>query len=212
MLTASDIQQPRSPKALRDFVIALKERVRANEEERHRGILKKDLYKEFLDEIVPLSRFAMIQYPEKYRILPVLGNQGYDAVVLDEFNEEIERIEITCPGNGAEKANDARLIVNQGVGSFHSGEPGYDFDDLFVFVLATCREKARKDYSDCTLVVAIEPISPFSGFEKRYEDQIAALVNEIRLIKFNAKRVALLILPDRLVNVHDLPAGGGQTT
>ena len=77
-------------------------------------MLKKGLYKEFLYEIVPLSCFAVLEYQESCQILPVLGNQGFDAVVLDESGREIDRIEMTCPGDGAENAKDARLVVDRG--------------------------------------------------------------------------------------------------
>lgn len=202
MLTPSDIEQPRSPRALREFVLALKDAVRADDNERHRGMLKKDMYKEFLDEIVPLSCFAVLKYQESCRILPVLGNQGFDAVVIDESGREIDRIEMTCPGDGAEKARDARLTVKRGYGTIHMGKPGDDFDALIPRVLDTCRRKAMRDYTDCTLVVAIEPLSPFAGFESRYEAQISALAHDLGLIEFKAKRVFLLVLPDKLVSVH----------
>jgi hypothetical protein len=82
------------------------------------------------------------------------------------------------------------------------GKAGDNFDALFTHVLDTCRRKAMKDYSDCTLVVAIEPAPPFPEFEAHYEAQIAALATEIGLIKFNAKRVILIVLPGRIIRVH----------
>lgn len=202
IITSSVMQQRRSPGALREFVTRLKATVRAEEMERHRGILKKGLYKEFLDEIVPLSLFALQSYPESHEIQSVLGNQGYDALVFDESGTEVDRIEVTIPHDGAAAAKDARLIVNRGYGQFRVGDPGYDFDALFPHVLAACRNKAAKDYQDCTLVVVIEPMLPFEQFEAEYEGQILALAQEMAKIKFRAKRVFLLVMPDRLVAVH----------
>jgi len=72
LLVTSDIQQRRSPQALRDFVIELDNAVRADKAEHQSGILKKGLYKEFLDEMVPLSIFAQKFYPENYEIQPIL--------------------------------------------------------------------------------------------------------------------------------------------
>jgi hypothetical protein len=201
LISASDIEQPRSPTALREFVLRIKDAVRADDNERHRGILKKDIYKEFLDEIVPLSCFAVLNYPEDYLIRPVLGNQGFDAVVLDTTDKECDRIEVTTPGDGDKNSRDSRLTVERGYGEIHTGKPGYDFDAIIPYVLDTCHRKALKDYSDCTLVVAIEPMSPFTGFENRYESQIATLVRDMGLIQFRAKRVFLLILPEMLLKI-----------
>jgi len=174
----------------------------ADGNERHRGILKKGLHKEFLDEIVPLSCFAVLNYPDDYRICPILGNQGYDAVVLNESDIEVGRIEMTSPHDGAEDAKDARLIVERGFGSLDTGDPGDDFERLIPYVLDTCRKKALKDYSDCTLVVAIQPLKwPFGGVEGRYEDQVSTLVSEIEQIEFKAKEVFLLLLPDRHIKI-----------
>ncbi len=160
------------------------------------------MYKQFLDEIVPLSCFAAWAYPESYEIQPVLGNQGYDAVVFNETGEEVDRIEITTPHDGAAEAMDARLVVNRGYGQAHVESPGDDFNALVPRVLAVCREKALKDYSDCTLVVAIEPLPPFTSFEAQYEKQIEVLASEMAQISFKAKRVFLVVLPERVVTVN----------
>lgn len=196
------MEQRRSPRALHDFVVRLKDSVRANETERDRGILKKGLYKEFLDETVPLSLFALQTYPKDFQIEPVLGNQGYDALVFDEIGTEVDRIEMAIPHDGTAAAADARLVVNQGFGEVHVGVPGDDFDALIPQVLAVCRKKAEKDYGDCTMVIAIEPLSPFASFEAQYEKQIQALASEMAQMRFKAKRVFLFVLPDRVIAVH----------
>src|SRR5208337_3701433 len=96
MIARENFQQRRSPRAFRDFVVILKEAVEADTAERHRGILKKGLYKEFLDEIVPLSIFALEFYPENYGIQWENRNQknkktsGYDALVFDETGKETD--------------------------------------------------------------------------------------------------------------------------
>ena len=208
MITDSAIQQRRSPQSLRDFVVELKDAVEADTAERHRGILKTGLYKEFLDEIVPLSLFALQAYPGNYGIQPVLGNQGHDALVFNETGDEVDRIEMTSPHDGAIAAKDNRLVVERGHGEVHIGNHDDTLEDLsgplFPWVLATCRKKAEKDYRDCTLVVGIEPIWPDAENEKtQYERQIQKLASEMAAIKFNAKRVFLLVMsPVRVVLVQ----------
>ena len=111
MITKEEFQKERSPSDLREFVEQLKQTVQSEKSERHFGIQKKGLYKEFLDELIPLSCFAMWKYDDSYKIEPVLGNQGYDAKVFNKTGEEIDRIEITIPHNGAAEATDTRFVV-----------------------------------------------------------------------------------------------------
>lgn len=204
MITPTDIQLPRSPRNLREFVTRLKDSVQADGDELHRGILRMGFYKLYLDELVPLSCFAILNYPDNYQIQPILGNQGYDAVVFNEFGKKIDHIEITTPRDGAEEAIDARLVVARGYGRFHVGDPGEDFDALIPQVVETCRKKSQKDYNDCALVISIAPRPPFDSFAPRYEEQIVVLVRKLENIKFKAKRVFLLILPDRLIEITNL--------
>jgi hypothetical protein len=201
IITKYNMEQRRSPRALRDFVGESKRVVQADVSERNRGIQRIGLYKKFLDEIVPLSLFAQCAYPETYEIQPVLENQAYDALVFDESGKEVDRIEMTIPHDGAAAAKDAKLVVTRGYGEAQMGSPGDDFSELFLCVLKTCQKKAIKDYADCSLVVAIEPMPPFKSFEALYESQVEALVSEMRKIKFRAKRVFLLVMPDRLQQV-----------
>lgn len=196
MLTSKELQQSRSPSELRKFVEDIFTSVPNDRAEWELGVQKKGRYKQFLDEIVPLSRFAEKMYPETYRIKPVLGNQGHDALVFDEKNTEVDKIEIAMPQEGAEQAVDARHLIDRGYGIFRVGERGDAFKKLGHLVLRTSEDKAQKDYSDCVLVIAIniEKINPFS----EYEAALQELIGKLQEIKFKAKGVFLLILPNRV--------------
>jgi hypothetical protein len=200
MIESADIEKPRSPKELREFVTKVKKQTEANMQEFKLGIQKKGIYKEFVDEIMPLSSFAVLAYPENYEIRPILGNQGYDALVYNEIGQEVDRVEITRPHDGADRAKDGRLIANGGRGQMKVGNPGDHFELLFSHVLSVCSSKAEKDYSDCTLVISIAP--PFESFKEQYENQIATLVGKIAKFKFKAKRVYLHILSDRIICIN----------
>ncbi|MBN1396691.1 MAG: hypothetical protein JXA06_01540 [Bacteroidetes bacterium] len=204
MITHIEIQLKRSPQDLREFVINLKNSVRTDKKEYQNGILKKGYYKEFLDEVVPLSIFAHEFYPQNYKIQPILGNQGYDALVFDENDFEVDRIEMTFPQNGSYEAQDAKLVIERGYSNIQICKPGDDLDSLFPFILSTCQNKSIKDYSDCTLVITISPLPPFEQFVIKYDAQINSLLSQLSMIKFNAKRVFLLILPDRILKVNML--------
>jgi len=202
LISEGDLQVRRTASELREYVFALKDSAPRDSGEFKRSLLKAGLYKEFLDELVPLSCFALLAYPSDYSIQLVRGNQPYDAIVFDAAGNETDRIELTVPQDGEAEAEDRRLVVNRGFGNIAIGSPGDDFAALFPFVLRTCRAKARKDYGGCTVVVAIEPMPPLEGFAKAHEVLVRQLADEIRAINFRAKRVYLLVMPDCLVEVH----------
>lgn len=201
MISKRDLQTPRTPSELSAYVLRLKETVRTDPEEFKKALLKEQLYKEFLDELVPLSCFALLEYPEDHLIELVLGNQGHDAIVYDADKTEVDRVELTCPQNGREKAMNRRRVVERGFSEVQVGEPGFDFEALIPHVLKTCQAKALKVYRECSLVVAIEPMHPFEGFEQAFDYKVGELVSQMRKIEFQAKRVYLLLLPNRLERV-----------
>jgi hypothetical protein len=201
MLSKDELQIRRSPGELRAFAECVRSRVRASPSEFALGMTKAGLYKEFIDEILPLSHFAVQAYPSTYSVQPVLGNQGYDAIVYDEFMNEHEKIELTRPHDGAESAADARLVVNEGMGAIKIGHPADDIDAITPFVLDACRKKAIKDYSDCTLVVIVGVEPPYSGFEHVYTEKIACLLKAVSELKFRARRVVLFVPPSQVLPV-----------
>jgi len=201
-MSMADMQRRRSPRALREYVLATKEAVSADVEERHRGILKEGLYKQFLDELVPLSCFAVWAYPENCEIRWVAGNQAFDALVFDDRGLECDRVEITTPHDGKAEARDARLVVSRGYGSVRIGTPGDEVEDLVPHVLRVCQEKAKKDYADCTLVIAIHPEPSFESLRSLREGQIQSVADRLAAIPFKAKRAFLLVLPDTVLPLH----------
>jgi hypothetical protein len=202
LISEADLQEPRTPSALREYVVSLRESVRSDPAEFTRALLKAGLYKEFFDELVPLSCFAVLAYPEDYIVQLQLGNQPYDATVLNAAEKEVDRVELAVPQDGRAEANDRELVVARRFGRIAVGEPGDDLTALFPFVLDTCRAKAQKDYGDCTLVIAIAPMPPFEGLEPAYDRLVHDPANEMRAIDFRANRVRLLVMPDRLVEIH----------
>ena len=163
-ITKLDLEKWRSPGELRDYVNALKDSVPKDPAEFKRALGKEGLYKVFLDELVALSCYALLAYPDDCSVKLVLGNQCHDAEVRDSGGCVVDRVELTVPQNGKAEADDRRLLVKRGIGRIQVGQPGDDREAMFPFVLETCRKKACKDYSGCTLVVAIESMPPFHGF------------------------------------------------
>ncbi len=114
LLTKAEIETPRTPAELRAFVEQIRASVRANRAEFELGMAKRGYYKEFLDEVVPLCNFAEVAYPANYKVLPVLGNQGFDAIVLDAGGNEVDKVEFAKPHDGAATASNACQVVARG--------------------------------------------------------------------------------------------------
>lgn len=64
LISERDLKERRTPSALREYVLALKDCVSQNPTQFTRALLKRGLYKQFLDELVPLSCFAVMAYPK----------------------------------------------------------------------------------------------------------------------------------------------------
>lgn len=197
MITKEVIETERTPSELRQFVITVKSKINNCEQERHRGMLKEGIYKVFLNEIIPLSLFCMKIYPDNYKIFPKLGNQGYDAIVKDENGKIFECLEITTPHDGFKAANDAKLTVERGYGNTFSRDynSGSDLKDMFSIIMEVCKKKAKKDYNDCSLVIVIDFSPPFEEEKTKYVQLVKELEKKILKMKFNAKKIYLLIIP-----------------
>jgi len=197
MITKEDIEIERTPNELRQFVTTIKSKINNCEQERHRGMLKKGIYKVFVDEIIPLSLFCMKIYPDNYKISPKLGNQGYDAIVKDENGKIFEYVEITGPHDGRKAANVAKLAVKNGIAldALRDYNSGSDLIDMFLIIMDVCEKKSKKDYSNCSLVIDIDFSPPFEEEKTIYVQSIKELEKKILKMKFNAKKIYLLIVP-----------------
>jgi hypothetical protein len=207
MLTESELQRRRSPADLRAFAERVVEWVRSSRDEFANGMTRRGLYKEFLDEILPLSHFAVVAYPSTYSVEPVLGNQGYDVMVYDDAGSEVDRLELTRPHDGRASAEDARLVVRDGIGAFRIGDPGSEIEELLPHVLQTARAKAQKDYGGCTLVIVLGIQPPIAGFEAVHEARVQQIVSGVSEIHFRARRVVLFVPPNRIVAIGASVAG-----
>ncbi|MBM4331464.1 MAG: hypothetical protein FJ117_09635 [Deltaproteobacteria bacterium] len=194
MITENDIQTPRSPRGLRQFVTQRKKKIQSDRTERHNAIQRKGLYNVFIKEIVPLSVFALKAYENSCTVQPVLGNQGYDAIVKDNNGNIVEYIELTFPDDWKSEAEDAKLVVSQGYGQTDVFSPGADIDRLSTFIQDICMKKSQKDYSGCTLVIVIDfwPVS--KQFCSLYSQKIKEVIARVQAFSFKAKRVFLLLL------------------
>lgn len=200
-ISREEIETPRTPSALRQFVDQVRERVKLNPDERKAGLLRRGYYKEFLDEVVPLSRFAVQAYPETHTIQPILGNQGYDAIVRGADGRIVDKVEIANPIDGMAAASTAREVAARGIGGVRVGNPGDEIEELIPIIERTASKKALIDYLDTTVVFNVSALPAFKEFEARHEDLIERIRGALTAAGFKARRVYILHPPEHLERI-----------
>jgi hypothetical protein len=199
MISKQEIEKPRSPRGLRQFVTRRVKKIREIKDERHKAIKKRGIYKVFSDEIVPLSIFCLKHYPNTYVVEPVLGNQAYDAIVMNDQGQVVDYVELTLIYYGVLAAENARLVVSRSYGQTNVYAPGENLTRMFSFYLNQCQKKSLKDYTDCSLVFILDFVPPRSEHRQEYLSHINQLIEEIRRISFKANKVYLLVKPFKRV-------------
>jgi hypothetical protein len=192
-LAASDLEKPRTPAQLRAFVEKVRASVRANRADFELGMAKQDYYKEFLDEVEPLCYFAEVAYPADHKVQPVLGNQGFDAIVFDAQGREVDKVEFAKPHDGAASAARARQVVARGHSDLHICDYTEVLNEFMPFFEVTGKDKSLKDYSGVTVVFVLAAPPALVGVESVFERQIERLKAIIAENKFKAKRVFLYV-------------------
>lgn len=197
MLSKHQLQQTRTVKKLSQFVVKTFVRVSLKRSELHRAHLRKGLYKDFQDEIVPLAAFCRLKYPKKYLIQYVIGNQAFDAKVFDAQKQLVEKIEMTFPQLGRDAADDSKLVVTRGFGETRIYRPGDNLRSLLPVVARVAEKKSKKDYADCCLVFVISYLPPFACHTGLYQAHVDSIVRLLKQYSFKAKQVFLLDLPNK---------------
>jgi hypothetical protein len=201
LLTDEDIDVLRTPVELRAFVEEVGSQARGDQAEHDRGVLKRGPYKRLLDEVIPLSLYASVAYTDEFRLLPVKGNQAYDAEVFDATGEVVERIEVTLPHDGEWEAEDARRLVDRGYGKVRVWSAGEDIDEIRPFVMDTARKKALRDYGDATLLFVLNVVPLAVSHSHARREKLEALFADLARMSFSAGRVRVLVMPDTVEDI-----------
>ena len=196
-----DFEVPRTAAQLRCFIKRVRSDIQADRTEFESGMAKQGLYKLFLDELEPLCNFAQAAYPKNYKVRPILGNQGYDAIVLDDQGIDFDKIELTKPYDGAEVASSSRQAVARGYSDLQVCDHTEVLEDLIPFFEATSKVKSQKDYGGVTVVFTLAAPPPLSGIEVTFERQVERIKTIIAAHKFKAKRVLLYVPPGRVLPI-----------
>jgi len=193
MITPEQVETARTPEELRRFVAEIRARVEENPAELQVAREKKGIYKKFVDEIIPLAQAADYLCDPEDRLQPVLGNQGYDVIVLDKEGKPKGKIEIGKPYDGKAVADDAKLLKERGFGKVRVGDLGSGLLEIAARILRTAKDKAIKDYRDCTLMIVGAVLPPMEIERSLLSNSADDLANELRAISYNAKKVVFVV-------------------
>ncbi len=127
-LTKSDLECPRTARELWVWVQEIRRKFGETGEGKSAMRLRNKRYlKEFADEIWPLAYYAHLFFKERNDLYfkPVIGNQSYDALLVDESGSTLCRFEITRALYGEEGYQDRlrREHLDQHGYAFQFGPP-----------------------------------------------------------------------------------------
>ena len=201
MVTKEDLQEKRTPNDLCEFVETTFATIKSDKETKEIARLKKGLYKELIEEVYPFSIFCKLKY-NGYEVLcgPVIGNQGYDAIIESSSGTQLEIVELTWPIDGQKQHFQSVQLNVKG----YSDTEVWDYNDdskrkeLIERIIKTAEGKALKDYEteEGASLVFVLNIAPYFGMtEVENKEDIELLKTKLKAIKFKVNSVYLLLLP-----------------
>lgn len=201
MITEDDLQQKRTPDELNKFVKSTFESIRADDTIKKVARQRKSPFKEFIEEVYPLSIFCNLKYQESdVQCFSVIGNQGYDAIIESSTGDLIENVELTWPIDG-QKAHTEALQLNE---KGYTDTEVWDVCDntqragVIEQIIQTANKKALKDYDtpEGSSLVFILDIVPYFGMRKiEHPEDIEQLKQQLNQVEYKVKSVYLLLLP-----------------
>lgn len=194
-LSKEDVEKERTPFELARFVRDVIESVNGDDELRKFALLKKGYYKEFLEEVVPLSIYCGWKFPSNdVKCKNILGNQPYDAVVLSAGSDILEYVEITVPIDGKKDRRESEQRIEKGRTDIECGDFIDKREDVIKRIIKVAKKKSLNDYSLKTSLIILMNTFPYFDIHKKDEfSMIQELINELREIDFNVGAVYLIV-------------------
>lgn len=196
-LNRKDITTPRTPIELAHFIEKTHELVMSDDETRHRARLKEGLYKEFLEELKLLSIYSNWKFPGNNVLCqPVIGNQGYDAVITNlptDSHEYQEYVEITSPIDGQKENEISKQVNEKGIHVEVTSSQRKEATDR---IIAQARKKAVNDYEypNSALLIGLNLFPFFDLKRDDHRADIMNLVQKLRQISYKVRSVYLILL------------------
>ncbi len=185
------IEMPRSPQEMQDYFYQIFDAVQKSKELLDAARLKKGLFKKFLEEFYPLFCYSQSKYCESNcKMNIVLGNQGYDAVLLNSDNTSIF-FEITSFIDGKKDYKNAEKINKEGVSYINYISEGVH-NKYKNLILKNLEKKSLKDYNNVNLILVVDTTLYFEVIDEDSTDFINELIDYIKNMSFSFNEIFLL--------------------
>jgi hypothetical protein len=207
-LDQAELERPRKPSELSRFVNELFRTIEGDEAAQQAARLRRDHFKEFIREILPLSIFASWRYPdEQVLCVPRIGNQGYDAEIVNLDNELVERIEVTWPEDGQLRKLVARRLNELGHDRCEV-DPREGRTEIARQFRKVASAKSLIDYGNASLLFVLDLLPNYYFKQPDTQRDLDQLEELLRSTDWTgAARVFLIPLPRSYVeaNAHTIP-------
>lgn len=200
-LTKEILEKKRNLEELKSFVKKTFEYTSSDERLERKARSRQGLFKEFIEEIYPLSLFFELKYYGKNeKCCPIIGNQGYDAVIENQDGSIIEYVELTWPIDG--QRSSFRWKQLNTIGHTELEIWGYKDNtkrmEIVNIILEIAEKKSIRDYDylEGSSLVFIMNTAPYFGMRTLdHQEEIDLLLTKLKQIKFQTNMVYLLLLP-----------------
>ncbi len=195
-LSVSDLEKWRTKQQMRIFYDEVLNNTEADQTLIKEARLKKDVYKELLEEYRPLLFFCEQYYKDIAITCRYVGSkQTYDAEI--QHDGQVDKIEITMPIDGKRENQRAKELTEKHF-SMECGDLREKLDKIKNQVCEIARKKANKNYEGMFLVIAIpEEILPIAPTHVLGEEFIEKTMKELKSLTYSAQKVFLLIFLDQ---------------
>lgn len=221
ILDSEDLQRPRRPAELAQWVTETLERLALTPEGKACLRLGRGLAKQLVEEVYPLSVLAAKLYADRADLVcvPVLGNQNYDAVFRDMSVCPVEgqKVEITqastdysthlrmlhledrgwAPMLGTIRREDGQVVAEGAAMSEHAL-----VEVMLAEIAAAAQRKSKKPYGqDTVLLIFCED----AAFDKNLDQsRLHAVVQQIRMMCLDFASVHIVGARGRLFESFSL--------
>jgi hypothetical protein len=202
----SDIEVFRTPEEMKLYFESKVNIIKNDVEYSSLARLKKGLFKEFLEEFYPLYCFSQSRFCfENSKLKIVIGNQGYDAIIINPDGTET-RLEFTSYIDGKFEFEDAKLLNSRGYGNIKFN----DFKDLesralgyISKIMQNAKKKSEKSYKGVSIIFVVNTFDYFEVYENSSKVFVELLKEKLKKMRFNADNIYLLISNDKKISEID---------
>ncbi|WP_352407676.1 hypothetical protein [Acetoanaerobium noterae] len=185
------------------FKLKIKE-INSDPELTELAILKKGLFKEFLEEFYILYLYSISRYcPQNSKMKIIIGNQNYDALIYHD--DRIEKLEISYFVYGKFENMNAKKIIENKIGLINKYiDLDYNICSYFYDFMNNYKKKCMKNYLNTTLIITLRTFDYFEVFDNSSKDFINIIIDSMAKINTNARRVLLMVINnDGIYNIDN---------